>query len=161
MATRSVKPRAKAAKKTTKRKTAKERQFDKDFEYICMEIERGVALRRACPVFMSLRKFYELMDASSEKRERYARACEARADKIFDDLLDIADDGSNDTYVDDNGMPRTDTEVIQRSKLRVDTRKWMLAKLAPKKYGDKLDIDAKVDAKIETVTIFKLPDNGR
>jgi hypothetical protein len=55
----------------------------------------------------------------------------------------VSDDGSNDTYTDENGATRTEQDVIARSRLRVDARKWAMSKMAPKKYGDKLDIDQK------------------
>ena len=47
-------------------------------------------------------------------------------------MLAIADDGLNDNYTDDDGNERTLADVIQRSKLRVDTRKWIASKLKPK-----------------------------
>ena len=54
--------------------------------------------------------------------EQYAKACEARTQYLADELLDIADaDGD-----------------VQRDRLRVDTRKWILSKLVPKKYGTKV-----------------------
>lgn len=114
--------------------------WEEKFEYVCMEVQNGRPLRRACPEFMGLEKFYQMLKDSEELSKRYARACDARADKIFDDMLSIADENSRDTFVDDNGIERTDHDVIQRSKLMVDTRKWVLAKLAPKKYGDKIDV---------------------
>lgn len=110
---------------------------------------------------MGLEKFYELLKGSDELAKRYARACEARADKIFDDMLSISDENSRDTFIDDNGIERTNTDVIQRSKLMVDTRKWVLSKLAPKKYGDKMDITSDGEKIQSQVTIFQLPDNGR
>lgn len=73
-----------------------------------------------------------------EFSEQYARAREAQADKLAEEALTIADDGRNDTYTDADGNVKTDSEVIQRSKLRVDTRKWLASKMAPKKYGDKV-----------------------
>lgn len=72
--------------------------------------------------------------------DQYARAREAQADKMAEDLLQIADDGLNDTYVDEDGNARTDQDVIARSRLRVDVRKWLAGKMAPKKYGDKMAI---------------------
>lgn len=76
-------------------------------------------------------------------RERYARAREAQADALFDEMLDIADDGSND-WVErkrDDGSTDTvlDHEHVQRSKLRIEARKWMAGKLRPKVYGDKIE----------------------
>jgi len=78
-------------------------------------------------------------------REQYMRAREAQADTIFDEMLDIADDGSND-YVERERPDGTtydafDAEHVQRSRLRIDTRKWMAGKLAPKKYGEKQTIE--------------------
>ena len=87
----------------------------------------------------------------------YARAREARADKIAEDILDIADDSSSDSYVDDNGKVRTDTEVVARSRLRVDARKWLASKMLPKKYGDKLELAGNQDSPL-TVQILRLSD---
>ena len=70
----------------------------------------------------------------------YARAREAQADKMAEDILAIADEGKNDTYIDDDGEQRTNHDVIARSKLRVDARKWLAAKMAPRKYGEKLEL---------------------
>ena len=75
-----------------------------------------------------------------EFSEQYARAREAQADKLAEEILAIADDGRSDTYLDADGNEKTDSEVIQRSKLRVEARKWLASKMAPKKYGDKLGI---------------------
>ncbi|WP_281823175.1 terminase small subunit protein [Sphingobium sp. BS19] len=99
-------------------------------------------------------------------RERYARAREAQADAIFDEMLDIADDGSNDWMErrrEDGSVDEVlNHEHVSRSKLRIDARKWVASKLAPKKYGDKLDVTS--DNKplpASTVAVFALPDNGR
>lgn len=71
-------------------------------------------------------------------QDQYARAREVQADSWADDILDIADDGRNDTYTDSEGNERTNQDVIARSRLRVDTRKWLMARMAPKKYGDRV-----------------------
>jgi hypothetical protein len=71
--------------------------------------------------------------------DSYARACEARAFQMADDILKIADDGSNDTYVDGDGNEHVNADVIQRSRLRVDTRKWLMARLLPKKFGERVE----------------------
>ena len=73
--------------------------------------------------------------------EQYARAREAQADKLAEEILAIADDGRSDTYLDAEGNEKTDSEVIQRSKLRVEARKWLASKMAPKKYGDKIQAE--------------------
>jgi len=71
---------------------------------------------------------------------QYARAREAQADFLAGQTVEIADDSTNDTLVDDEGRERINAEWVNRSRLRVDARKWMASKLAPKKYGDKLDV---------------------
>jgi hypothetical protein len=76
--------------------------------------------------------------------DRYARAREAQADALFDDILSIADDGRND-WMERRGEEDAgwvaNGENIRRAQLRIDARKWMAGKLRPKKYGEKLDID--------------------
>lgn len=76
--------------------------------------------------------------------EMYARARERQADKLVSDMLQIADDGANDTYVDEEGNTKTDQDVVARSRLRIEARKWLAGKMNAKRYGDKLDITADV-----------------
>lgn len=76
--------------------------------------------------------------------ERYARAREVGYALMADQLADIADDGSNDymaVIVNGHEVKKLDSEHIQRSKLRVDTRKWLLSKALPKIYGDKTHME--------------------
>ena len=73
-----------------------------------------------------------------EFSEQYARAREAQAEIRADEIVDIADDDSNDFTADKDGKPVANSEHIQRSRLRVDARKWIAAKLLPKRYGDKI-----------------------
>lgn len=77
-----------------------------------------------------------------EFRTQYARAREAQADHYAEEILDISDDGEND-WMCREGKDKSESwqlngEHVQRSKLRVDSRKWLMSKLAPKKYGDKV-----------------------
>ena len=83
--------------------------------------------------------------------ERYARAREQQAEILADQIISIADDDSDDIiFVEGNdasgmtAIPKANREFIQRSNLRVEARKWVAAKLLPKKYGDKKEV--KVDA---------------
>ena len=66
----------------------------------------------------------------------YEAALRARADQKAHEALEIADDGSNDTYTDAEGNVRVDTDVVSRSKLRVETRLRLAAKWDRKRYGD-------------------------
>jgi len=89
------------------------------------------------------------LDFDKEFLNNYMRAREEYADSMFDDIINIADDNGNDIRMTDNG-PVVDNDVIQRSRLRVDARKWALARMSPKKYGDKIqqDVDVKGELKI-------------
>lgn len=84
----------------------------------------------------------------------YASARETRAENIFEEIIDIVDCEDHDMTVDENGNPRVNHDVIQRDRLRVDARKWMLGKMQPKKYGDKLDVTS--DGEKISTTIINL-----
>lgn len=112
-------------------------------DMICDRIADGESLRKICrdedmPVTSSVCKWLNEQPAFAEQ---YARAREVQADTMADDILSIADDGLNDTYLDGDGNKRTDQDVIARSRLRVDARKWLASKMAPKKYGDKVQTE--------------------
>jgi len=92
-------------------------------------------------VGISKRTFFGAVLDSDEIGNQYARATELRAAIMFDQIEQIADDSSGDETYDNNGNPKQNTEFIQRSKLRVDARKWMLARMNPRKYGDRINID--------------------
>lgn len=124
-------------------------------DQICERIANGESLRSICEdagmpdkatVFRWLAD-----DANLDFRDQYARAREAQADAIFDDILSIADDGTNDWMEkkneDGENIGWTENgEALRRSQLRIDARKWMAGKLRPKKYGEKLELDTKVEA---------------
>lgn len=108
----------------------------------------GESLRTiCCDPDMPARSTVHLWLASDRDfSDHYAIARDRQADTIFDEILDIADDGSNDWMEkrDDEGGNlgwKENGEAISRSRLRVDARKWMAGKLRPKKYGEKLDIE--------------------
>jgi hypothetical protein len=79
----------------------------------------------------------------------YTRAREDQADTLADEIIAIADDSHNDDMITKGGDVVANTEFIARSKLRVEARKWVAAKLKPKKYGDKLDLNADLNHKGE------------
>lgn len=85
--------------------------------------------------------FFEWLKEDEELTNQYARATEVRADIIFDDILAIADENTNDTSINENGIEVVNNDVIQRSRLRIDARKWVLSKLNPKKFGDKIQTE--------------------
>jgi len=137
-------------------------QQDKIFNEICEYIEQGKSLRSILKSFdmPSSRTFYSWLDESEEKVKQYARATEIRAENIFEDMLEIADDGTNDYMTITKGDIEynvEDREVTNRSKLRLDARKWMLSKMQPKKYGDKIQQDIEITG---SLNIPNIPDIG-
>lgn len=80
------------------------------------------------------------VDKIPEFSANYARAKEDQADFLAEEILEIADDTEGDKYTDKDGKEKIDHENIQRSRLRVDARKWVASKLKPKSWGDKLDV---------------------
>jgi len=86
----------------------------------------------------------------TRRQKRYARACEEREHIIFEEIIDIADDATNDTYIykTDSGVEieKTNIEVIQRSKQRIEARMWVLGKMRPEKYGNNVQQTIKGDA---------------
>lgn len=71
--------------------------------------------------------------------DHYARACDVRAEEVFDEMFEIADDATNDFMAQgEDGAWKVNGENVQRSRLRIDTRKWALARMNPKKYGEKI-----------------------
>lgn len=105
---------------------------------ICARIANGEGLVKICKEEgMPARSSVMLwIFKNKEFADIYTQAREQQADFYFEEILEIADNTQGDTYIDEKGNTRTDHEVVNRSRLRVDTRKWIVARLAPKKYGD-------------------------
>jgi hypothetical protein len=82
---------------------------------------------------------------NEEFREAYHVARLAKAEMYADQAIEISDDGSADFVLREKGEGEVeiviDREAIQRSHLRVATRKWAASKLAPKQYGDRTALD--------------------
>lgn len=115
---------------------------------ICELIADGRSLRSICldDDMPGKSTVFRWLGAEEAFRDQYARAREAQADALFDDIIDIADDGSNDWMErhDSEGGNigwRENGEALNRSKIRIDARKWMAGKLRPKVYGDKQQIE--------------------
>jgi len=122
---------------------------------ICAELAAGRSLRSVCEDESMPDKatVFRWLAKHEAFRDQYARAKEESADALVEDMLAIADDGLNDTYTAEDGTERTMTDVVQRSKLRVETRKWIASKLKPKKYGDKMqqELSGNVGLTVEIV----------
>ncbi len=119
---------------------------------ICERIAGGESLRLICADAKMPGKTTVMRwladNGLPEFRDQYAHAREAQADHFADEILAIADDGSNDTYTTEDGREVVNHDYIQRSRLRVDTRKWLMSKVAPKKYGDKMNVTGQMQVQI-------------
>lgn len=129
-------------------KTITQEQFDRCCELTAMS---SLSLSTICDTIgckYGAMRYY--IDSSDEATAKYARAKEDQADFLAEQMIEIADDDSEDElYTKEVEDKKTgeiklltveNKEFTNRSKLRVDTRKWIASKLKPKKYGDKIDI---------------------
>lgn len=86
---------------------------------------------------------YQWLRKNAAFADLYTQARELLVEHWADEMLEISDDGTTD-YAIKKGRNGTeyeavDQEHIQRSRLRVDTRKWLMSKLQPRKYGDRVE----------------------
>ena len=172
---------AKPKATTPVNKVGAPRKYDRDMVVarlceILVTSERGTArILKEEPGMPPVQKLWGWMDektpdgALTEEAQRfrtlYARAKRLQAEHMEGLLLEIADDSRND-YMDkvnsDGSVSRVpDHENIQRSRIRLDTRKWLMAKLYPKKYADSLKLggdDAlpavKTEGKVDVIHSF-------
>lgn len=108
-------------------------------EEICLRLSQGQTLRSICkddhlPAESTVRLW--VLDDRNGFAAHYARARNLGLDCMADYALTVARDGKGDEYDPETG--KINQESYQRSRLHVDTLKWYLSKLAPKRYGDKL-----------------------
>lgn len=107
---------------------------------ICERMAEGKSLREVCraediPVTEAAVRKWAIEDHDGFSAH-YARARESQIEAMAEDLVEIADDKTGDP---------------QRDRLRVDSRKWLMSKVAPKKYGDKLEHEHKGSIVVERV----------
>jgi hypothetical protein len=107
------------------------------------DIEAGLSLRASAFKYsISASAIIRHIQASETFAKQYARAKEIQLETMAEEMLDIADDTSSDTRTIMRGEKEIEVqnaEWINRCRLQVDTRKWLLSKLVPKKYGDRVE----------------------
>ena len=114
-------------------------------ERVCKEVSDGRTLRAVCRQLeipeSTVREW--VLDNREGFSAQYARAKELQVEAWADELREIADDGSNDWMTierrDGTEIKVENKEVVNRSRLRVDTLKWLMSKITPRKYGDKIE----------------------
>ena len=109
---------------------------------VCAQIAQGKSLRSildADDKLPTVRSFLDWMGADGELAIQYAHARQTQYELLADEIVAISDENYT---TDEHGVKeRLSSEAIQRNRLRVDTRKWMLSKMLPKVYGDKLQTE--------------------
>ena len=120
---------------------------------ICERMVEGESLRSICDDADMPDKATVLRwlgdDSHAGFRDQYARAREMQAESLFEEIITIADNSADDVTQDDKGRLIVNHEVVARARLRVDTRKWAMSKMAPKKYGDKVQHEGELTVRYE------------
>lgn len=129
-------------------------------DMLCARIAEGQSIRTACTAadMPCTTTVFKWLRENKDFAQQYARATEERTEAMSEDILDIADDGSNDLMTIQKGNQSYEVEnreVTNRSRLRVDTRKWLMSKMKPKKYGDKVDVTSDGKAIEGNTIVFK------
>lgn len=112
-------------------------------------MRNGLSAYKACVAAGVNQSAFTLwMRDDEELAKEYARAREDLIERIANEIIEISD---QDVEVSPEG--KKDWAAIQKHKLQVDTRRWLLSKLAPKRYGEKLEISGDQDSplKIEKI----------
>lgn len=139
-------------------KARSEQEINDTFHRICEDISNGmVAIKAIKKHGFSTPYFYDLLSKREEFASAYARARESLVEIMANEILDIADQDSRET---DKG--NIDPAFVNNQKLRIDTRKWLLSKIAPRKFGDRVAIAGVDDAPLSvnnsnTLDVSKLP----
>jgi hypothetical protein len=111
---------------------------------ICDMIAEGLSLNTACAKLNCSKSTFLLhVNENRELADQYTRSISSRSEIWAEEIIDIADDNVLDVKeIEKNGrvIEIEDHDVVNRARLRVDSRKWILSKLQPKKYGDKIDV---------------------
>lgn len=140
-------PRKAGARKraTGQRRVGRPSEYSKQIaEAICTLLMEGETLRQiaAREGYPHKATIIRWLARHQEFRTMYAEARDVQADVMADDIMEISDNALNDWMERERQSGEVDIvlndEAIQRSRLRIDTRKWLMAKMAPKKYGDRV-----------------------
>lgn len=131
---------------------------------VCSRVAAGNSLRSVCkaddlPSLSTVMK--TLADPDEEAfNAAYRLAVEERAEVMFEEIIEIADDTTDDVVEGEDGTSKANHAAVQRSRVRIEARKWSLSKMQPKKYGNKLDVDATVDLDPLSALISDIHKNG-
>jgi hypothetical protein len=106
----------------------------------------GRSLREICTVagMPGRRTVFHWLRDHPEFRERYEIARLMQVEWWAHEIIEIADDASGDFIITKDGERAVDHDHINRARLRIEARKWLMAKLHPQRYGDRVTADVTV-----------------
>jgi len=118
------------------------------FADVFNRIIEGGSINRICsePSMPSKKTFFKRIAEDSDLQEAYSRAMILRADYLAEEVVEIADTILPGVKtINKNGKVEIVTaDMVERSRLMIDARKWQCSKLNPKKYGERLQTDVAV-----------------
>ncbi|MFM7403309.1 MAG: hypothetical protein ACKO1N_04275, partial [Erythrobacter sp.] len=120
---------------------------------LCQRIMAGESVARICrdEHMPAQSTVYQWLVSNDQFRAAYQLAKQLMAETLADEVLDISDDSAGD-YVEGENGKSFNPEHVQRAKLRVDSRKWLASKLAPKRYGDATTLNHESGMTLNVVT---------
>lgn len=152
-------PKKETAKKPTRKKEEKPRRTknnptaktrtERTLEVLQLVESQGISVLKACnQIKISRGEFFEEIDSSPELTNKYARARERRYEILIEEVIDIADDETQDK------VPFYGQVKVKRDNLRIDARLKYLATLSPKKYGtQRMEIAGDKENPLQTVVL--------
>jgi len=140
----------KEAKAAPKNKGGQPTKYTKELaDFICEKVAtHSCGLMKLCKMYPEMPHHDSIFlwrYVHPEFSEQYAKAKLKQADLLAEEIIDISDDSAHDTTTTEDGKVVPNTELVARSRLRVDTRKWLASKLLPKQYGDKMILEQKTE----------------
>jgi hypothetical protein len=144
---KAAKPAAKSVPKVRRPRGRPSTYDPRTAMTICARLSEGESLRQICSdkAMPNRATIYEWLFRHEDFADHYARAREEQADTLADEIQAIVDEIPAET-VDQHGVARLDSAYVNWMRLRVDARKWVAAKLKPRKYGEKLALGGDADA---------------
>lgn len=136
-----------------------EKEKNQIVQEVCEKIAEGrslVSVLKDKKTYPARSTFLLWVKNSDSYAHALAQANDQRADKIFDELLQIVDNTEGDMIELPDGTLVTNHHVVQRDRLRFDARRWILAKMQPAKYSDRINVNANVNEQVKPVE-FVLP----
>lgn len=109
------------------------------FLEVCIRLVQGEPLVLICAdtTMPSQPQVMKYLFENETARELYYAAREMQMETLAEEAMTIANDDSDDHSFDDRGRRFSHNEVVQRARVKIDTIKFMMQKMSPKRYGDK------------------------